>query len=106
MTISNASRMQLNVAVDEQYFDRVKKGTAVEVVVPTHGLRPIPARITSVDFVFEPRRLSNAAPGLYDIHEPPGPHQMHLQVEVHDPNANAKPLQPGSIGYVIFPFEP
>ena len=41
LTISNASRMHLDVAVDEQYFNQVKKGTPVEVVVPAQGLRPV-----------------------------------------------------------------
>lgn len=103
MEIADVSRMYLRVEVPEAFFAQVAPGLNVEVRVPSLTDRVLPGSITKKEFLFESKRRSETAVGLYSSHEGLGETVFFVHVAL--PEMEDVALKPGAVAHVLFPFQ-
>jgi len=101
MSLPDMSAMYLSVEVPERYFQQVKEGMLVDVVIPSLNARALRGRVSGIDLLFENKQRKDGQVGLYSAQEPLGQVVFKVRVDVLDKNVSMKP---GVIGEVEFDF--
>ncbi|MCC5842892.1 MAG: efflux RND transporter periplasmic adaptor subunit [Verrucomicrobia bacterium] len=102
MSISDSDRMVVRVQVSERYIRFLKHNMPVQVRIPSEGSQLWTGSIRNLSEILVPATIPNLRAGVYANLEPPLEHVIDVEVILR--NVSERPLKPGAIAHVIFPF--
>ena len=102
MSLSDSDRMVVRVQVSERYITFLREGMPVQVRIPSEGSQMWTGTIRRLSEMLVPAAIPNLRAGIHANLEPPLEHVIDVEVVLRD--VPDRPLKPGAIAHVIFPF--
>jgi multidrug resistance efflux pump len=102
MSISDSNRMVVRVQVSERYIRFLRPNMPVQVRIPSEGSQLWTGSIRNLSEILVPATIPNLRASVYANLEPPLEHVIDVEVVLRD--VPDRPLKPGAIAHVIFPF--
>lgn len=103
MSLSDSNRMVVRVQVSERYIQFLRENLPVQVRIPSEGSQLWTGSIRRMSEMLVPAAIPNLRAGIHANLEPPLEHVIDLEVVLRD--VPDRPLKPGAIAHVIFPFQ-
>jgi multidrug resistance efflux pump len=102
MSLSDSDRMVVRVQVSERYIQFLRENMPVQVRIPSEGSQIWTGTIRRLSEMLVPAAIPNLRAGIHANLEPPLEHVIDIEVVLRD--VPDRPLKPGAIAHVIFPF--
>lgn len=102
MSLSDSNRMVVRVQVSERYIRFLRPNMPVQVRIPSEGSQLWTGSIRSLSEILVPAAVPNLRASVFANLEPPLEHVIDVEVVLRD--LPDRPLKPGAVAHVIFPF--
>ena len=102
MNIPDLSSLTVKVKVPERYFTKVKKGTEVEIRIPSVNEKSYKGAVKEIEYIFESLASQDNQIGIYSSQEPLGQDVFLVKIDI---NVNGNQIKPGVIADIYFPFK-